>query len=131
MIRWWQRIRQKTKIKTITILLNVFTLQSQYPEAVVRRFFKIAVLKNYIIFTGKRKCCSLFNNVEGLVCNFIIICEIFKNRVFHRTSLVAASGQMSFLRLLVTFYTPIKTLENPDVFRGHKKTSGMKWIKAS
>ena len=94
-------------------------------------FFKIAVLKNYIIFTGKRKCCSLFNNVEGLVCNFIIICEIFKNRVFHRTSLVAASGQMSFLRLLVTFYSPIKTLENPDVFRGHKKTSGMKWIKAS
>ena len=24
-------------------------------------FFKIAVLKNYIIFTGKRKCCSLFS----------------------------------------------------------------------
>ena len=73
-----------------------------------RMFFKIGALKNFVNFTGKHLCWSLFfNKVTGLqACNFIKketpmqvffceICEIFKNTFFHRTPLVVTSAKRS------------------------------------
>ena len=57
-------------------------------------FFKIGVLKNFAIFTGKHLCWSLFNKVAGWeACNFFEketpthvssceYCKVFKNSFF-------------------------------------------------
>ena len=42
-------------------------------------YFKIGVLKNFAIFTGKHLFCSLY------------LCEILRNTFFYRTTLLAAS----------------------------------------
>ena len=67
-----------------------------------QKFFKIGVLKNFAIFTGKHLCWSLFliklqvwNPVTSLKRDsntvvFLWYCEIFKKGFFQRTSLVAA-----------------------------------------
>ena len=66
-------------------------------------FFKIGVLKNFAIFTRKHLCCSRFvikwkafrsatllKETPRQVFSYEY-CEIFKNRFFYRTPLVAAS----------------------------------------
>ena len=66
--------------------------RSSLPEV----FCKRCVLRNFAIFTGKHLCQSLCNFVKQetlaqvFSCEF---CEISKNTFFHRTPLVAASGQ--------------------------------------
>ena len=62
----------------------------------LRCSMKIGVLKNFVKFTGKHLCQSLFfNKEEALVqvfsCEF---CEIFRNTFFDTTPLVAASVLM-------------------------------------
>ena len=47
-------------------------------------FFKIGVLKNFAIFTGKHLCWSLFNKVAGLKATGEYW-EFFKNTVVERT----------------------------------------------
>ena len=102
-------------------------------------FFKIGVLKNFAIFSGKHLCWSpfLINKPEGLqryqketptqVCS-CEYCEIFKNSFFYRTPLVAASVQVSprvvhlsslsfkcLLNINVNFfnwYDPLSTVTN-------------------
>ena len=58
-------------------------------------FFKIGVLKNFVIFTGKRGCWSLFltDSNTGFSYEF---CVIFKNTFFYRTLPVAASAEAKF-----------------------------------
>ena len=55
-------------------------------------FFKVGVLENSAIFAGKYLCWSLFliklHSVQVFSCAY---CEIFKNRVFYRTTPAAAS----------------------------------------
>ena len=54
-------------------------------------FFKIGVIKNFVIFRGKHLCWSLFL-IKLQVCNFPVnIAEFFKNSFFHKTPPVAAS----------------------------------------
>ena len=78
-----------------TISLNFKSNRSQM-------FFKIGVLKNFAIFTGKRLRWITFNKVAGLEdCNFITkrlqqvfsseYCEIFKNTYFEEHLRTAAS----------------------------------------
>ena len=72
-------------------------------------FFKISVLKNFAIFTGKHLCWGLFltkwqawrdaiywkeTSTQVLSCEY---CEIFKNSFFHRTPLVAAFVLRNYL----------------------------------
>ena len=61
-------------------------------------FFKIDVLKNFSIFTGKHLCWSLFfiklfikeeSPTQAFSCEY---CEILMNRFFYRTPSVAACG---------------------------------------
>ena len=46
-------------------------------------FFKIGVLENFAVFTGKKHELEVFSGEY---------CEIFKNSFFYRTPLVAASS---------------------------------------
>ena len=71
-------------------------------------YFRIGVLKNFAMFTGKHLCWGLFliniqtsraatllkrdSNIEV----FLWICETFKNTFFYRTNPVAASGNISW-----------------------------------
>ena len=55
-------------------------------------FCKNGVLRNFAKFTEKHVCQSLFlNEVAGLAQMFS--CEFCENTFFHRTHLVAASGE--------------------------------------
>ena len=47
---------------TVRIYENYWTsiLTLLFPEAIIRRFFKIIALRNFTIFTGKQLCWSLF-----------------------------------------------------------------------
>ena len=87
-------------------------------------FFKIGVIRNFALFTGKHVLESLFNKVAGLAaCNFISIsfqkrlqhwyfsceyCKIFKNNFYYRTPLVAAFvsliKQQLFIYLFINHY---------------------------
>ena len=68
----------------------------------LQMFFKIGVLKNFAIFTGKRKhlCWSLFLSLKP--CNFIKIrlhrkcSKFFRKTPFNSTSLVAACDTYYF-----------------------------------
>ena len=56
-------------------------------------FFKIGVLKNFAIFTGKHMCWSIFLIIETPTQVFSRqYCKNFKSSFFYRTHLVAASG---------------------------------------
>ena len=74
--------------------------------------FKINVLKNFAIFTGKHKCWSLFllkqacksrNFIKMRLqhwCFFVNVCRILKNRFFYgRTRLHLTSAYWGFCRL--------------------------------
>ena len=58
-------------------------------------FFKIVVLKNFAIFTGKHLCWSLFL-INLQACNFSVnIAQFFKNSLFEKTPAVNASENFS------------------------------------
>ena len=56
-------------------------------------FFKIGAFKNFVIFTGKRLCWSLFLIKLQAFCEY---CEVFNNSFFYRTSPVATSADVLF-----------------------------------
>ena len=60
---------------------------SIYKTRHLQMFFKIVVLKNFVNFTGKQLCWSLFL-AKVFSCE---ICEIFNNTFFYRTPPVAGS----------------------------------------
>ena len=91
-----------------SFFLSTTKFRSSRPEV----FCKKGFLRNFTKFTGKHLCQRLFfNKVAGLrpeACNFIKkeslaqvfsceFCEISKNTFFHRTPLVAASKNLSWL----------------------------------
>ena len=77
---------------------------NKYRSSYSQMFFKIAALKNFAIFTGKKQRWSFFNKALDLkASNFIKIrlqhrffflenCKNFKNSFPCRTTLVAVSG---------------------------------------
>ena len=79
-----------------------------YRNSRSQMFFKIVVLKNFAIFTGKHLCWSLFLHCKA--CNVIKketpkqvlsceYCEVFKNSFFYRTPPVAPSKIRQFCTL--------------------------------
>ena len=105
-------------------------------------FFRIGVLKNFAIFTGKRLYCSCFViKLQAFRSRTLLketprqvfsyeYCEVFKNSFFYRTPLVAASLttkninfdylQLAHFMSLVSFYTSWKPLVSL-YFRGYRK----------
>ena len=87
------------------------TNTSKYSEAGVRRrSFKIGVLQNYAIFTGKQLCWSLFL-IKNLIKTGVFL-WILGNfyELFHGTPLAAASKYYSFKKI----DQAIKKLENQN-----------------
>ena len=81
-------------------------------------FFKIGVLENFSIFTGKHLCWSLFlkeTPTQVFSCEY---CEFFKNNFFYRTPMVAASASaratVSDHRIISTFQFNTDTKETSN-----------------
>ena len=61
-------------------------VEKDYRSSRSQMFFKIGILKNFTIFTGKQLCWR-DSNTGMFSCEY---CEFFKNRFFYRTLPVAA-----------------------------------------
>ena len=76
-------------------LLNLFFLRElTYGSRRSQMFFKIGLVKNFVMFTGKYLCWSLFLK-RLFSCEYY---EILKNSFFYRTPLVAASSRRTILQ---------------------------------
>ena len=79
-------------------------MSARYSSSRSQMLFKIGVVKNFAIFTGKQLCRSLFLiKLKTLkASNFIFFCEVcktFKDNFFYRTPPVAASMSNFFYDL--------------------------------
>ena len=71
---------------------KLICFQNAFRSSRSQMFFKKGILKNFVIFTGKHLCWSLFfNKVAGLLVFSCEYCEIFKNSFFYRTPLAVTS----------------------------------------
>ena len=118
-----------------SILFQIFCQELQEEVLTVKRrnsrgsyskiFFRIGVLENFAIFTGKHLCCSVgvsFNKIAGLqACNSIKkrlqhscfpvnIEKFFNNSFSYRTAPVTASGIQRFF--LFAIYATLKIYED-------------------
>ena len=98
-------------------LFHDFCIRSSRPE----KFCKKGVLRNFTKFTGKLLCQSLFLlKLQAQACNFnkketlaqvfsCGFCEISKNTILHRTSLMAASVVFQAIMLAIKNLCGIET----------------------
>ena len=70
-------------------------LKTTFRSSRLQMFFKIDVLKNFTIFTGKHLCWNKFIKKRLQLTFFSYeYCKIFKNRCFYRTPPVVVSGHL-------------------------------------
>ena len=78
-------------------------------------FFKIGVVKNSAIFTGKKLRWSLLNKVAGLQVFSCENCKIVQSKLFYRTPPVAASADVLLhhgVLIALAYYIFKETLVN-------------------
>ena len=104
-----KKVLKNISKRSVKFQANSCTLFSEPRSSCSQMFFKIGVLENSAIFTGKHLCWSFFfffkkkdTPIQVLSCEY---CEIFKNSFFYRKPLVAASANLPLY-----FERPVKTI---------------------